>query len=177
MSEFWVVYGLEDGIVRWRGGDQAPGSAAKQVAPEGLGVLQVPEAALLTADVDLAVVKADLALRVSAGAEQVRKLFVTEGSGKMASYLEKRDEAARWTADHAAAVPILAYEAELTGKTLAALIAEVQTMAAVWVQGETLVNGAEQAAKRAIAGSANIAELAAAANIDWAAIAAQIPLP
>lgn len=52
MNDFWIVYDLASGEERWRGSGSV-GSAAQQQLPEGLGVVIVPQAALVGAMLDL----------------------------------------------------------------------------------------------------------------------------
>lgn len=170
-KEFWVVYGVADGNIRWRGSG-APGEAAIQQVEEGLAVLEVPQSALSGSDVDLESVAAFHALRVAAAAEAQRQPFITAAPGKVMEYIAKNAEALALIANPQAPTPFLSAEAAAIGVSVATLATEVRTAALAWQAAGAKIGAAERKAKLDIAAATNVGAIAEAANVDWVAVLA-----
>lgn len=174
----WILYRKSDGQELVRG--YAPDLDSVRV-PNGFedgtsDVMVVPADAVATVPTNFSLVRAYAAKIVKDAAELVRLKFITPGSAKAISYLEKRREAEAWLADNTYEPPILGYEAQMTGKAVAQVVGEVIAMRDFWILGERLVNGEEAAATKLIyaAPDGNFAAVADAMNVDWEAVTAQI---
>lgn len=166
--EYWIVYDLATGAPLYPGSG-SPGTAALQPLPEGAGLVLVPRQ-VMTADwpnLDLAPLRAALAIEVDQQAEQVRLRFLTPGAGQAMTYTRKEAEARAFVADAGAATPFLAAEAPARGMTVAELAAEVIALADAWCLIGSAIEGLRMGAKTAIARAATLGEIVAAARVSW----------
>lgn len=168
--EYFVVCDAANGAVSWRG--QGPkGSASIQQLPEGMAAFEVPMAALVGADIDLAAVRAFYALRVDVAAELYREQFITPGAGQAMTYQRKEAEARAWTSGgDPATAPFIAAEATARGMTIDALAAEIIVAADAWSHIGARIEGARMGAKAAIATAMTVPAIAAGAAVDWATL-------
>ena len=104
-------------------------------------------------------------------AAAVRKYCRDALAGKGETYLAKVAEARAWCADPAAPVPLLSADAGAMGITLSELAAFVLANATAWGMITGRIETARRAAIRAALQATNAAELRAAANINWRAVA------
>ncbi len=168
--EFWVVYHVASGEVRYRGSGPVGASIVNaQQLPAGLSLVLVPASALSGTDVDLAIVRLSLAERIDTEAEQVRLRFVTGGAGQAMTYARKEAEARAWTIDSSVPTPFLDAEATATGQPLSAVAAEVVARADAWVQIGSAIEGTRMGAKAAMEQADTLAGIVAAAAVDWSA--------
>jgi hypothetical protein len=139
-------------------------------AQEGEAVAAVPPGVIGWPDIDLAPLRQHLKIRLDEQAETFRLRFITGGAGQAVTYLRKEAEARAWLADNGAATPMLSAEAAAIGVTVAALADEVVANADQWVAIGSAIEAARRSAKVAMNAAAHIAELVAAAQVDWEAL-------
>ncbi|PZU10919.1 hypothetical protein [Sphingomonas sp.] len=182
MTDYWFVYDLATGALRWPG-TGPEGSATAQVLPEGLGLIDMPfdaYTALTGAEPDLGPLKLYVKAMVDAAAGVLRKRHITDIPGQQATYLTKAQEAKAWIAatdPDPADYPYLRHEADATGQTIAAVAADIVLVAGLWLEGDAMIEGARRGAAVAIAAATNVAQIVAAARIDWNALLASIAVP
>jgi hypothetical protein len=164
--EYWVIYDLASGEERWRGSGSV-GSAAQQQIPEDLGVVIVPQAALLGPVLDLGVLRVTAAASIDAQAEAIRQSILTPGAGQAMTYQRKEAEARAWSLDNDTTTPFLTAEAGARGMTLADLAAEIITLADAWVAIGAAIEGLRMGAKAAVGRAANLGAIVAAGKVDW----------
>ena len=173
MREFWVFYALDTGAYNGGWGSGDVGSAALQQVPEGMGMLAVPREAISPdGSVNPGSVRNLACARIDATAEQVRMQYITPGAGQALTYQYKAAEAERYASDASAATPFLTAEAAARGMTVADLAAEVSAQVAAWIAIGSGIEAARMGGKRAVAEAQTIGAIAAAANVDWAAVLA-----
>ena len=170
VNDFAVIYDATTGehIGNFSG---PPGTAAQLQILSGQSIMIVPQAAWLTPP-DLAIIKADIADKVDAEAEDVRARYITLGAGQAMTYLTKEAEATAYLADNTAPTPFLTAEAAATSTTVAALAAVVHARAVAWQTIGSKIEAARMGAKAAITAATNLAEIAAARVIDWTSVTA-----
>lgn len=117
---------------------------------------------------DLDALRAAMAARIDAEAEQVRQLFLTPGSGQAMTYAKKEWEARAWAVDNATPTPFLSAEAPARGMTVAVLAAEVLALSDAWVAVGSAIEGVRMGAKTAVAAAPTLGGIIAAATVDWA---------
>ena len=169
MNDFWIVYDLASGEERWRGSGSV-GSAAQQQLPEGLGVVIVPQAALVGAMLDLSVLRDTAAANIDAQAEAVRQSILTPGAGQAMTYQRKEAEARAWSLNNDTTTPFLSAEADARGMTIADLAAEVIQLADAWVATGATIEGLRMGAKAAVGRAATLGAIVAAGKVDWSAL-------
>ena len=167
--EYWVIYDLASGEERWRGSGSV-GSAAQQQLPEELGVVIVPQAALVGAVLDLDVLRDTAAASIDAQAEVVRQSILTPGAGQAMTYQRKEAEARAWSLDNDTTTPFLTAEAGARGMTIANLAAEIITLADAWVAIGAAIEGLRMGAKAAVNRAANLGAIVAAGKVDWSVL-------
>ncbi len=164
--EHWIVYDLETGDERWRGSGVA-GSAALQEVPDDLGVVIVPQAAIVGAALDLDVLRDTAAASIDAQAEVIRQSILTPGAGQAMTYQRKEAEARAWSLDSDTTTPFLSAEASARGMTIADLAAEIITLADAWVAIGAAIEGLRMGAKAAVGRAANLGAIVVAGKVDW----------
>lgn len=164
----FIVYSLADGKVL-RAGTCQDQDFAGQAQP-GEGVVEATNDATVVAEVNLNPVRATLLTAIDDAAEATRQQFITPGAGQAMTYLRKEAEAHAYVADSGAPTPFLTAEATARGITVAALAAEVIARAAAWTTIGPKIEAARMGAKEAVKDAANIADMHAAAQVDWAAV-------
>ena len=169
MNDFWIVYDLASGEERWRGSGSV-GSAAQQQLPEGLGVVIVPQAALVGAMLDLSVLRDTAAANIDAQAEAVRQSILTPGAGQAMTYQRKEAEARAWSLNNDTTTPFLSAEAGARGMTIADLAAEVIQLADAWVAIGAAIEGLRMGAKAAVGRAANLGAIVAAGKVEWSVL-------
>ena len=167
--EHWIVYDLESGDERWRGSGSV-GSAAQQQLPEDLGVVIVPQAAIVGAALDLGVLRDTAAASIDAQAEGVRQSILTPGAGQAMTYQRKEAEARAWSLHNDTATPFLSAEAGARGMTIAELAAEIIELADAWVAIGAAIEGLRMGAKAAVGRAANLGAIVAAGKVDWSVL-------
>jgi len=167
--EHWIVYDLETGDERWRGSGVV-GSAALQHLPEELGVVVVPQAAIVGAALDLVVLRDTAAASIDAQAELVRQSILTPGAGQAMTYQRKEAEARAWSLYNDTATPFLSAEASARGMTIADLAAEIIELADAWVAIGAAIEGLRMGAKAAVGRAANLGAIVAAGKVDWSVL-------
>ncbi len=167
--EYWIVYDLATGEELYTGSGM-PGTAAYQQAPEGTGVIMVPQAVVAQQPRNLGALKAALTLGVDNEAERRRGVIITALPGQVGTYLQKEAAARQWLADNSAPTAMLAPEAAARGMTVADLAAEVIANAEAWAYLSGQIEGLRFAAKVAIAGATTIGAIVQAAVIDWSSL-------
>jgi len=167
--EHWIVYDLESGDERWRGSGSI-GSAAQQQLPEDLGVVIVPQAAIVGAALDLGVLRDTAAASIDAQAEVVRQSILTPGAGQAMTYQRKEAEARAWSLNNLTATPFLSAEAGARGMTIADLAAEIIELADAWVAIGAAIEGLRMGAKAAVGRAANLGAIVAAGKVDWSVL-------
>ncbi|MBB4858254.1 hypothetical protein HNO88_001573 [Novosphingobium chloroacetimidivorans] len=171
MTEYYVVYDIETGAEGHRA--QGPeGAAMVQTLPEGKAAMIIPFAAFYTSPLDLDIIKVSYAASIDADADKVRSMFITNTPGQMATYLQKEAEARRVLAGDTSDTVFLSAEAAAIGVSVADLAAEVVAQADQWRPLGAAIEAARRKAKVAVANATNLAELAAAAKIDWQEVVA-----
>jgi hypothetical protein len=169
--EYWVIYSETTGNEIMRGASPEAGAAGRQVLEAGQNVMALAENVWRRSPVDLAEVKTAMSARIDEDAEACRARFITPGAGQAMTYLRKEMEARLWHAEApVSSYPFLAAEAEATGKPIAELVAIVVAAADAWAVTGAAIEAARRKAKLALAAAGNLAEIAAAAAVDWAAI-------
>lgn len=113
--------------------------------------------------------------RIDAQAGAVRLRFISDSPGQALTYQRKEAEARAWVADPEtpmASLPFLAAEVAATEADAAACAATIIAAADAWAQVGSTIEGCRIAAKRAVSAATNASDMAAAAIVDWAAVAA-----
>ncbi|MEX2480188.1 MAG: hypothetical protein WD928_04935 [Gammaproteobacteria bacterium] len=111
--------------------------------------------------------KAAMLARVDAEAEAFRHRFITPGAGQAMVYLVKEAEARALQANPSAVVPHVAAEASARGIPAADVAQLVIDTADNWRGLSAAIEGQRQGAKIAIEAAATIADVRAAADVDW----------
>ena len=167
--EHWIIYDLASGEERWRGSGSV-GSAAQQQLPEDLGVVIVPQAAIVGAALDLGVLRDTAAASIDAQAEVVRQSILTPGAGQAMTYQRKEAEARAWSLDNGTPTPFLTAEAGARGMTITDLAAEIIELADAWVAIGAAIEGLRMGAKAAVGRAANLGAIVAAGKVDWSVL-------
>jgi hypothetical protein len=162
----YVVYDVASGALK------RSGACAPEVLQMQAGVVQSSGETLIVAQVNLGPVREHLRRKVDTDAEAFRLQFITPGAGQAVTYMRKENEALAYLANSAAAAPLLSAEAAATGKTVAALAAEVMIAVGQWTVIGAKIEAARMAAKKTIAEAASLPAMHVAANINWAAVVA-----
>lgn len=124
---------------------------------------------------NLAPVRIAALAAIDAGAEQVRSLFITLGSGQAMVYQQKRVEA-EWVIANAAIdpaeVPHIAGEASLNGISNIEQAQIIMAMSEAWTDTSALIEQRRLAAKKAVSAAATFEAIEAAQLVDWSDIIA-----
>lgn len=162
------------------GAGQAVAQVDGSIDPNAWRVVGGELVALVPTPADFERLKSEKLARIDAGAESVRGLFVTLGSGQAMVYQAKALEADVVLASSdpdaldAIAIPHIASFAAVSGRTRLDVAQEIATLAAQWrmISGqiEALRLGAKEAVK-----AATTPEQIASAMPDWSPILALAP--
>jgi BioD-like phosphotransacetylase family protein len=140
-------------------------------AQEGQSVIATTSEAQTVVEVDLGPVKEAMYTKIDEAAEAFCLQFMTAGYTQAIRYLEKKEEATQWiTGSDPADFPFLAAEAAATDVSIDDLVVTIKQTSAAWKALGAAVEGARMGAKKAIAASDNIAEMALLAHVDWAGL-------
>lgn len=170
MTEYYVVFALADGDVRYRGsGPDGATDLQRDACEEGLGVLGVPREAMVAAEIDLDPIRESLTARIDAEAEEQRQRFISAHRLQHGTYRRKEEQARALAVDPLAAVPLLAVEAAATGRSVAEVAANVIAAADAWHAADDAIEALRMGAKAAIRGAAHLGELHAAQLLNWRA--------
>lgn len=167
MSNF-IVYDPATGDVLRAG--EAPDSMIAAQAAAGEAVVAVPPGVIGWPDIDLAPLRQHLKVRLDEEAEVFRLRFITAGAGQAVTYMRKEAEARAWLADSGAATPMLSAEAAAIGVNLSEIVAEVVASADQWVAIGSAIEARRRATKTILNAAGNIAQMVAAAQVDWEAL-------
>lgn len=170
MTVHFVVYDIATGIVQ-RSGICQEQDLEKQAGP-GEAVMRASAGITAVVEVNLDPVRAAMFDRIDAEAEQQRLRFITSGDGQAMMYLRKEAQARAFLADPDAPVPSLEKEAAATGQTVADVAAAIIARADAWAAIGDDIEATRLGAKKAVADATNIAEIHAAATVDWEAVLA-----
>lgn len=124
---------------------------------------------------DLSRLRDDLINRVDADTEEVRGHFITLGAGQSMVYAQKRAEAEVWSANPdvpPSEVPHLYAEANAFGVEVIDIVADVLTLAEQWKSVSAVIESRRLEAKERLRNAQTVADLRAAAFIDWTDILA-----
>lgn len=168
MNVNFVVYDIATGTVQ-RSGVCQERDLELQAGP-GEAVMRASHGITAVVEMNLDPVRAAMFEKVDAEAEQQRLRFITGGDGQAMTYLRKEAQARAYLADPNADVPTLVKEAAATGQTVAEVAALIVARADAWAAIGDDIEAARLGAKKAIADAANIAEIHAAATVDWAEV-------
>jgi hypothetical protein len=162
MTEYYVVFGLADGEVRYRG--QGPeGVVSLQQLDPGQAILAVPREALASVGIELDPIRPMLAARIDAEALSLL-------SDDPFAEVHARQESEARSAASGGATPYLDAFTVLTGQDRAATIAEWLAAAEARHLRNAGINAVRQAAKAAIFAATSLPELHAAQAVDWSAL-------
>jgi hypothetical protein len=167
--EYYLVYDTGTGEVLFRNSGPE-NSAYLQGEKPGRANFIVPYEIWDSAPLDMAGVKLLAAGRIDASAEALRTRYITTGSGQAMTYTEKADEAKAYSLDNTTPTPFLTAEADALGITVETLAAEVLARHAEWKIIGARIEGARMGAKAALSQAENLADIAAAMNVDWNAL-------
>lgn len=170
MNVHFVVYNIATGTVQ-RSGVCQERDLELQAGP-GEAVMRASAGITAVVEMNLDPVRAAMFEKVDAEAEQQRLRFITGGDGQAMMYLRKEAQARAFLANAGAPVPSLEKEAVATGQTVADVAAAIVARADVWAAIGDDIEAARLGAKKAIADAAHIAEIHAAATVDWEAVLA-----
>lgn len=168
--EYWVVYNEATGSEAMRGASPEAGAAGRQLLEAGYSAMVLPEHVWRRSPLDLAEVKAAHSAQIDEAAEACRARFITPGAGQAMTYLRKEFEARTVVAGDSTNCPFLTAEAAAAGTTVAALAAIVVAAADAWAGIGAAIEAARRKAKIDVEAAGNLAEIAAAASVDWGAI-------
>lgn len=166
--EHWIVYDVATGEPRYRGAGPA-GAGTTQPIADGLSLVVVPQAVIEGAELDLSVLRAAVADRIDAQAEQVRQAFLTPGAGQAMTYQRKEAEARAFITDPSTAVPFLEAEAVGRGISIADVAAEVISSADRWIAAGALIEGRRMRAKAMLAEATTFGAIVSVSRVDWSA--------
>jgi hypothetical protein len=113
--------------------------------------------------------------RIDADTEKVRGHFITLGAGQSMVYAQKRAEAEAWAANPdlpPSEIPHLYAEAQVFGVEVIDVVAEVLTLAEQWKSVSAVIESRRLEAKERLRNAQTVADLRAAAFIDWTDILA-----
>ena len=171
MKEAAVFYDLETGEPNggWVPDIDAFGTLTP---PDGMGMLRVPYGAVSPEGVvDLEKARAKACQQIDAEAEAMRLAFITPGAGQAMTYQYKAEEAKALLNDPDAETPFLSAEAEATGTTVAALAEVVRGQVQAWTFMGAAIEAGRMKAKAEMAEAGPPGAIAAAAVVDWQALA------
>ena len=120
--------------------------------------------------VDLTRLRGDLINRIDADTEKVRGHFITLGAGQSMVYAQKRAEAEAWSANPdlpPSEIPHLYAEAQAFGVEVIDVVADVLTLAEQWKSVSAIIESRRLEAKERVRSAQTVAEIRAAATIDW----------
>lgn len=124
---------------------------------------------------DFSALKRAAEWKIDSEAEEVRKHFITPGSGQAMVYQQKRLEAEMVVADpaiNASLVPHIYQEAELNQISLFDQAVIVLTMAYQWQQVSAIIETRRLGAKALVAQAVSPVQINAASIVNWADIEA-----
>jgi hypothetical protein len=174
VTEYYVVYDIETGQAVSRGEGPA-GVAALQQLEEGMATMVVPRQAVQRkGEVNLDAIRISFAASVDQDAGRVRSMFITDAPGQMETYVRKEAEARRVLAGDVTPTLFLATEAAAIGQDLHSLAQEVVDQADAWQPLAARIEAARRASKEQLATATNLSAIAAAIQIDWAAVVAPV---
>ena len=123
---------------------------------------------------DLAALQAEACARIDAAAEDLRNSVVTPGSGQMAAYRRKEDQARDYLADANPSVdkyPAIYGEVGITAETPQAVAEEVLARAAAWWTFGDEIERVRLAGKQAVKAAPSVAAIRTAeAAVAWPAL-------
>lgn len=166
----FIVYNAATGTVLRSGVCQDHDLVNQAIAEQGEAVMETSGNAVTVAEINLGPVRDALYAKIDADAEAVRLRFITPGAGQAITYLWKTQEAKDFLADATTPVPILEAEAAALGKSVADLAAEVLAATQQWLVIGTKIEAARRVAKTSVGAATNVAQMHAAATIDWQAV-------
>lgn len=170
----WVEYRIADGAELVRGSSSDPDAMRKQKPmSEENALMQVPIDAIRGPQIALPVVIRHVRTLIDEEASTVRARFITSGTGQDITYMYKALEASAWASGNdPASAPFLAKEAAATGVSIDDLAAAVRANAQAWTAIGSEIEALRIGAKQAVGLAINLAEIAAAAVVDWSALPA-----
>ena len=120
---------------------------------------------------DLATLQAEACARVDARAEDLRNAVVTPGSGQMAAYRRKEEQARAILQDpepNETKYPAIYNEVGITANTAQEVAEEILAKAAAWWEAGDVIERARLAGKRAVLAATSVAAIQAAeASVNW----------
>ena len=139
--------------------------------------MQIPAAIANTYPVPLAAIQAFQCDLIDGGADAVAASLVTLSPRRVQTDMALKEECDTYVAATSAATnfPFLSALAAANGTTLAQEQVTFQAGWAELVPPGALINATAEAAKRKVAAATNLAEIAAAATINWPAVMATLP--
>lgn len=175
MTEYWIVYGVSDGTVRWTGSGGGGASAAAQEVPEGLAVLQVPQAVVATNPVDLDALKTYFNGKIDAAVGALRQQFITDVPGQSETYYKKETEARSWTdgdeVAHPEKYPFMLAEASVRSVPISQVQSEIMAQVNALVPIAASIEAHRVAAKSSVLAASTLPTIMTAATVDWQAVA------
>jgi len=143
--------------------------------PDGISLVEPPAGLPLFGgewlQPDLATLQAEACARVDARAEDLRNAVVTPGSGQMAAYRRKEEQARAILQDpepNETKYPAIYNEVGITANTAQEVAEEILAKAAAWWEAGDVIERARLAGKRAVLAATSVAAIQAAeASVNW----------
>ena len=175
MTDYAIIYDATTGaqIGNYMGMD---GSAAHQALPSGAALMLVPVEAWTT-PVNIAVVQAAASVQIDAGADAVAAQIINLSPRRVQTAMAIKEESDLWTPTSTTPTPFLSALAAANGTTILAEKTLFDDEWAAVVPAGALINATAEAAKRKVSAATNLAEIAAAATINWSAVMATLSQP
>lgn len=172
MTDYAIIYDAATGaqLGNFMGTD---GAAAQQQLPPGATYMLVPVAAWST-PVNLAVVQASICTKIEAEADAIAAPIITLSPRKSMTATAIKAESEALALSSAEPTPFLQALAAASATTIAQEKAAFDAAWAAAVVPGALINATSIAAQRRVMAATTLAGIAAAANIDWAAVMATL---
>jgi len=173
--EHYLLYNIETGATIQIGQGPADTVALyKSNLPPGVGIMQIPSQAVLPlGGIDIDIIKASYGAGINADADKAAFAFGFNNTPRqVATYREKEAEARAVLADPDTPTLFLTIEADEMGITVQDLAQEVVAQADLWRPIGAKIEALRRKANARLAAATNVAEIAAAAQINWHAVVA-----
>lgn len=171
MTDYAIIYDAATGaqIGNYMGPD---GTAKDQALPDGAALMLVPMEAWTT-PVGLDAVKKEVCAQIEAGVDAKAAAIITLSPRKVLTTFALKEESDRWTTGGVATdFPFLNALAIASSTTIDAEKAAFDAVYTATTPPGAKLNAASIAAQRRVTAATNLAEIATAAAIDWAAVLA-----
>ena len=171
--DYAIIYDTTTGV---QVGNMAVTDITAQTLPSGQAYLLVPQSAWAT-PVSIPAVQSSVCVQIDASADAVAAQIVNLSPRRVQTSMAIKEECDLWTPTSTTPTPFLSALAAANGTTVQAEKTLFDAEWAAIVPPGALINATAEAAKRKVSAATNLAEIAAAATIDWPAVMATLSHP